>query len=526
MLHDFRETCGQFESQLRKGEKPCIESYLDGHDPHIRAALFELLVQVEIEFHVESGSAVPGEDEFLGRFPDYAESVRRVFKWLPQSISAPAAQPEPSLPDPDLLNDNLPDTEDQQETSAVVVLRVTQGANDGKELRFTDHQTCIAGRSKEAQISLPDDRSSSRYHCRFEIRPPECVVFDLGSTNGTRVNGQRAEQATLRNGDAVTIGDSTVEIDVIQGAPPEAEPEPTLIVPRDAEATEATAATFSDDLPAIPGYELKRELGQGGMGTVYLGKQLSTGKRVAIKLLSNAMSGHPQAVTRFIREASIVLRMHHPRIVKSLDFGLQDDIPYLVMEYVKQLPFSKVFANCELPERVRIASAIMARALQALQYAHDQNLVHRDLKPSNLLLYRSSRKIQVKLADFGLAKNFINAGLSGLTTSRDVCGTVSYMSPEQIIDCRKALPSCDIYSAGVCLYQMLSGRLPFEADHVSRQISLILDAPPTPIAMHVTGLPPEMAAIVDRALQRHPEDRFTSAAEMSRALYPFSKRKS
>ena len=171
-----------------------------------------------------------------------------------------------------------------------------------------------------------------------------------------------------------------------------------------------------------------------------------------------------------------------------------------------------------------MAAGIMVRVLEGLEYAHAKQIVHRDLKPSNLLVFNSGRKLSVKLADFGLAKNFMNAGFSGFSTSTEMCGTIAYMPPEQIVDCRNAKPACDIYAAGVCLYHMLSDQFPHEAPNVPQQISHILHRKPTPITEHVPELPEGLSQLINRSLQREPQKRFASAEEMLKQLLPFATR--
>ena len=232
-----------------------------------------------------------------------------------------------------------------------------------------------------------------------------------------------------------------------------------------------------------------------------------------------------KAVEKFRREACIGLRLQHKRIVRFIDFGVTEgDLPYLVMEYVDAFNIREYLNSLELAERVRVAVGIVVRTLEGLQFAHSQKIVHRDVKLTNILIYRSDRKLQVKLADFGLAKNYINAGFSNCSASNEICGTLAYMPPEHIMNCRYAKPPCDIYAAGVCLYHLISNRLPYEAPQVSMQISLILNQPPTPITDHMSELPDALVGIIHKALLREPGDRYHSAEGFRKALLPFSKR--
>ncbi len=415
-----------------------------------------------------------------------------------------------------------------------VVLHVTEGPQSGERFEFTDHQTCIIGRSPEAQIRLSENRQFSRFHCRLEIKPPSVVVVDLRSTNGTRVNGKRVETASLNDGDIVNVGDTAFTVSVETPKEKCSLPAETSLVNRRLEPTNFAAndGFFSADdnpasspLPEIPGYVIERELGQGAMGAVYSARLRSTNELVAIKVMKPVVVTSRKAVEKFRREACIGLRLQHKRIVRFIDFGVTEgDLPYLVMEYVDAFNIREYLNSLELAERVRVAVGIVVRTLEGLQFAHSQKIVHRDVKLTNILIYRSDRKLQVKLADFGLAKNYINAGFSNCSASNEICGTLAYMPPEQIMNCRYAKPPCDIYAAGVCLYHLISNRLPYEAPQVSMQISLILNQPPTPITDHMSELPDALVGIIHKALLREPGDRYHSAEGFRKALLPFSKR--
>jgi eukaryotic-like serine/threonine-protein kinase len=415
-----------------------------------------------------------------------------------------------------------------------VVLQVTAGPQTGERFEFTDHQTCIIGRSREAQIRLSDNRQFSRIHCRLEVKPPSVFVIDLRSTNGTRVNGKRVETASLNDGDIVTVGDTAFTVSVEIPKEKCSLPAQPSLVNRRLEPTNFAAndGFFSADdnpasspLPEIPGYVIERELGQGAMGAVYSARLRSTNELVAIKVMKPVVVTSRKAVEKFRREACIGLRLQHKRIVRFIDFGVTDeDLPYLVMEYIDAFNIREYLNSLELAERIRVSVGIVVRTLEGLQFAHSQKIVHRDVKPANILVYRSGQKLQVKLADFGLAKNFVNAGFSNCSASDEICGTLAYMPPEQIVNCRYAKPPCDIYAAGVCLYHLISNHLPYEATRIATQISLILNQSPTPITHHVSELRSDLVGILDKTLSREPGNRYHSAEALRKALLPFSRR--
>lgn len=514
MMHErLDKICDKFESDMNCGRNVSPRDYLSDVSAQDQHELLNLLLQIQLEIELNSGGN-PDERHFHRLYPDFPQPVALAF--------ARTRERFPSWSDePRSRGESLP-----AETTGipVVTLTVTEGPHAGKVLRFTGHQTCIVGRASDAHLRLSPNREFSRYHCRLEINPPKLTVVDLGSTNGTIVNGRRVQVAELACGDVVSVGDASFEVHVLKAPGDRKYTEKT----EDGESNGRSAphGSVADDAPRIAGYVLDEVLGQGSMGTVYHARRIATNESCAIKIIPQLDAFDRRAVARFRREASIVLRLQHRRIVRTFDFSVSDDgVPFLVMEYIQQVDFQDLLRNSSLANRIRMAASVIVRVLEGLQYAHEREIVHRDVKPANLLVFQEGRKLQVKLADFGLAKNFIDAGFSDLSTSNEVCGTLAYMPPEQVVDCRYAKPPCDIYASGVCLYRMLSGRLPYESEKVSDQIALILNEPPTPLAQHVPDLPEPLVDVVHRALARDARDRFNSATRMRECLLPFSQRR-
>jgi serine/threonine-protein kinase len=277
-------------------------------------------------------------------------------------------------------------------------------------------------------------------------------------------------------------------------------------------------------LPAVPGYELEELIGSGSMGCVYRAVQLATGASVAVKVISPAHAHDQEATRMFIREATLLSGLNHPGIVKLFEIGLAEGRPFLAMEYMDAVPHAEILGKAGGAGRTRIACAIICHVLDALGHAHMRSLVHRDVKPANILLARSGRKLQVKLADFGLARNYMVVGLSSITHDGDLRGTIAFMPPEQILDCRYARPTCDLYAAGVTLYQYLSGRLPFEFGGERSHFATVLNEEPIPLERFCPDLPAELAAAVNRAIAKDRGERFVTAHEMREAIVPFSRR--
>ncbi len=398
---------------------------------------------------------------------------------------------------------------------AEVRLDVIAGPATGVSTLFQSHQTWIVGRSPRAQLSLPGDRECSRFHSRFEINPPDCVVADLRSRNGTKVNGRCISKVTsLLDGDHVQIGKSLIQVTSRSSSTDSAIPE---FSPSD-------STTIICRTPAVPGIDITHMVGEGGMGRVFHGLRQADGLPVAVKLVRPA-SAEAERLRQFIREAAVLAKLQHHHIVRLLDFGVVERIPFLVTEFVSTVDLIDILRTSSFAARMKIASGLVCRILDALHYAHSNGIVHRDVKPSNMLAYRTSDRLRVKLADFGLAKNFINAGLSAMSTSNEIKGTIAFMPPEQILDCRRATPACDIYAAGATLYQLVTGHQPYNFVNSSEGIVKILNEPPVPVTQRCPIVDPGLANVIEQAMARQTEDRYASAEEMRAALLRYTDRK-
>ncbi len=262
-------------------------------------------------------------------------------------------------------------------------------------------------------------------------------------------------------------------------------------------------------------YEIVRTLGRGAMGVVYEGRDPKLERQVAIKtilkshLLDSTVADDYSA--RFVREAQAVARLAHPNIVTVFDFGEQDEVAYLVMEFIHGRELAAHFEAGDylgLPRAV----AVMGELLGALGYAHERGIVHRDIKPANVMIDAAGR---VKLTDFGVAR-LADAG-SERTMAGTMVGTPSYMSPEQVQGLAVG-SRADLFAAGVILYQFLTHRKPFGGSgSFSIQQAIVHEHPPAPSTLD-PSLPVAFDAVVARALAKNPADRYASAADFARDL--------
>jgi serine/threonine-protein kinase len=425
-----------------------------------------------------------------------------------------------------------------------VILEVIAGPDAGQRLEYEQHDTLLVGRGSLAKLRLTKDPHFSRNHFLLEVNPPDVLVRDLGSRNGTFVNGRKVQQCRLQPGDVISGGQTQVRFtllgeqddiataDLLAPAEPgsaerstylpaaPSHPVPSTKTPAERGAGTAPRAA----LLALPGYDIARKLGQGGMGMVYLARRQATGEMVAIKIVVPESAADDRAVNLFFREVRILSQLHHPNIVEFREMGLHLGQVFFVMEYVETIDWTVLTQGLPLAERVRMACAVFCQVLEGLQHAHQRGFVHRDVKPNNILLARGPEQDlpQAKLADFGLAKSYESAGLSGMTHEGQVLGTVPYMAPEQVVSARAARPAVDIYAAAASLYNLISGKYPYDFPCGCEPLLIVLEAPVVPLRQRCSEVPDGLDEVVSKALARDPPDRFSTADALRQALLPYA----
>jgi serine/threonine protein kinase len=262
----------------------------------------------------------------------------------------------------------------------------------------------------------------------------------------------------------------------------------------------------------LGGYQIRALLGSGGMASVYKGYDSALDREVAIKVISTA-NQPDDFVARFQREARLAASLRHANIVQIYHFGGQQNIVYMVQELLPGPTLEQ-----QMRGRRRLAServlAIIEQLASSLDYAHGQGVIHRDIKPSNALYNANS---QLVLTDFGIARSITDPAQT-TTDPGMVMGTPGYLAPEQAISSVALTPTCDIYALGALLFELLTGRLPFEADTAMGVIlKHLYDQPPRPSTLR-PDLPGALDAVVLRAMQKEPADRYPSAGALAKAL--------
>ncbi|MFN0183560.1 MAG: serine/threonine-protein kinase [Aquabacterium sp.] len=263
--------------------------------------------------------------------------------------------------------------------------------------------------------------------------------------------------------------------------------------------------------PRIGKYAIRREIGAGAMGTVYEGFDPGIERRVAIKTIGTAVRSEmsDSAVERFRREAQAAGRLAHPGIVLVYEFGEDADRSYIVMEYLEGVTLRQLMRSKGRLDLID-AYALARQLLIALDYSHKLGVVHRDLKPANLMVVDGRR---LKIMDYGIAR----VGASSLTQTGSMMGTPTHMAPEQLMG-REVDARADLWSAGVLLYEMLTGETPFGADTPVAVMHHVLQAEPALPSVRTPALGAAFDAVVARALAKAPENRFQTAAEFAAAL--------
>lgn len=256
-------------------------------------------------------------------------------------------------------------------------------------------------------------------------------------------------------------------------------------------------------------YEIVERVGRGGMGAVYRGRDTVLDREVAIKVMSGDFAAEETARPRFYREARAAAKLQHRNIVTVFEFGEEDQTPYIVMEFLRGQDLSKRM-HADPPMTLEQKLDVVAELCTGLHFAHEQGVIHRDVKPANIWL---SPDDAVKLLDFGIAK----FSSSTMTRQGAVLGSIAYMAPEQVtgsdVDGR-----ADVFSAGVVLYELLSGRKPFDGDSPTAVLAQIMDDEPAPIKHLPPDIPKALTAAVAKALQKDREKRYRHAADFGADL--------
>ncbi len=342
-------------------------------------------------------------------------------------------------------------------------------------------------------FNLSDEELERFLETFEEVSPEQLSAARRRAESEARAGGPRRSLVAVLREDGVLDSAKESRLRDIAASP-------TRILGSRAEAPAEVAAAASDPLNRLGPYILLKEVGRGGMGRVCRAWDLQVGRIVALKILEG---GDPDSRERFVREAQIAGRLHHPHIAAVYHAGESSGRGWIAMQFVDGGPADA--GPLGVPEAV----ARIRDAARALAFAHARGIVHRDVKPGNLLVERGGR---VFLTDFGLAKDHASEHAAPMSITGAVLGTPQFMAPEQARGDRRAVgPRSDIYSLGATLYAMLAGRPPFEGQDVAALIVAVAEKRPPPVRRFNPRVSPELELILARAMAKRPDDRFPSA---------------
>jgi len=361
---------------------------------------------------------------------------------------------------------------------------IEKGSGRGDSFRVTSGDKLVVGRDPSAADILLSDTLVSRKHMTIEARPDGIYVRDAGSLNGVYINGERVQEARVVPGDKIQAGDCL------------------LSLLADDERRMSGGLIGRE----IAGHRIVERIGRGGMGTVYKAIQLSLDRPVAIKFLAAELVRDQEFVDRFVAEARAAGRLNHRNIVQVFDTGSCEELCYYTMEY---MPFGSIGDQIAGGQKLPVENVVpmMVDVARGLIYAEKKGVVHRDIKPENLMIGFDGT---VKIGDLGIAKTLRDSPT--VAQADGVYGSAHYMAPEQAlghdIDCR-----VDIYSMGATFYRVLSGR-PLFGGNSQREILLKqVNERPRPLLELEPSVPQELADVIERMLQKEPEQRYRSALD-------------
>ncbi|MDP6354713.1 MAG: protein kinase [Planctomycetota bacterium] len=356
-----------------------------------------------------------------------------------------------------------------------------KGVDKGSIYSLEGYDLVLFGRGEHCQIIVRDPLAS-RAHFTIEVVGGKCMLLDQESYNGTYVNGERANNVEINYGDQIAVGNTVM----------------TFV--KD-EIARQKGGLFGQ---ILGGYLIESRLGTGGMGTVYKAQQLSIGRPVALKVLSERFAADREFVALFTEEARSVGRLCHPCLAAVHDVGEDQGRFFYSMEYLEGGSLEDLL---NYTDRLPPASALklVIDATRGLEYLRKERIVHRDIKPENLMLDGEGN---VKIVDLGIAIDLEKTyGMSG-----GVYGTPHYMAPEQVLG-QVVDHRTDLYALGCTLYRMLSGRFPFVADNEEAIMDMQLNAAADPLRDLVPDVPSELCAVVQRMMEKSPDDRYENGAE-------------
>jgi serine/threonine protein kinase len=294
------------------------------------------------------------------------------------------------------------------------------------------------------------------------------------------------------------------------------------------------AKAGGDELLAVEGYAVEKELGRGGMGAVYLAKHTETGRRVALKVMLPLVAAGVRARDMFLREAALTQALRNPHVVRLFGLGRSQGTFFFTLEYCEGGSLADRIAKQGGPLSPEEATPLMIQALEGLEYAHSadlpavrladgslvasRGLVHRDIKPNNIFLSMEEGQLRAKIGDYGLAKAFDLAGLSGMSATGIKAGTPVFMPRQQVVDFKYSKPEVDVWATAATLYYLLTRKYPRNFEKRKDPWQVVLQNDAIPIRERLPSVPKKLANVIDKALIDRPDIAIKSAEELRHEL--------
>lgn len=459
-------------------------------------------------------------------------------------------------------------------TKRTIRLKIVAGPMKGREFQFSEHDLFIFGRNEATcHAALKDDPYISRHHFVLEVKPPLARLRDLGSRNGTKVNGEKhggrldpfsldqtgkgtGKTVDLNHNDKIVAGKTTFRLEIEQPSidttiglsplpasqdrltqtepapfspPVEYESRQTRCEPEENVCGESEAF-FSDSpdsehppLPVIDGYRVFKSIGSGGMGVVYLAQRTHDDHPVAIKFMRSHSQITLPAKSRFLREIELIRRMRHRNIVQWYDTGNVGNDYYFAMEYCEHGSIYQMAAQKKTLIQPKVVTRLLLHLLNGLAYAHEQGVVHRDLKPENILIGAEKKRWVAKISDFGLAKEFDKAGLSGFTMTGNYGGSFPYMAREQLTNFKYVNPASDLFSLAASFYKLITGKFPRPSEDRDA-LDVILNVEAVRLNHYLPDYHLGLARVIDRCLLADCSQRYANAQQVIAQLQHIAKK--
>ncbi len=393
---------------------------------------------------------------------------------------------------------------------------IIAGPDAGRTYTVHAGNEMMLGRGQHSYYRLTDPRVS-RAHCQVLLEGDEVSVVCLGGSGGTKVNGKAVQKQKLKLGDVVQVGDTQLRLQMGDFPLSEAVAEMTTT------AGAPKAAPDPEKLETLVGTTLARfdigpVIGKGTTAMVFCANDTENDRPVALKVLLPEFSKNEEDLRRFVRAMQTMMPLKHPNLVRLYGAGKTGPYCWVAMEYIAGENLKQLIDRMGVVGMLdwKNVFKVAVQVARALEYAHGQNIIHRNVTPTNIL--RDATTKDVKLGDLMLAKALEGSFAQPITRPGELVGDVAYMSPERTRGTTDIDHRSDLYGLGATLYALLTGHAPFEGANLVEKITKIRQEPPVKPSKFQLAIPHPFEQIIMKLLEKRPEDRYASAAELLRDL--------